>query len=146
MEQLGMILAVLIAFTALLLLLAQGRERKIRDSGLDEIDARYFRRRETRRVFGLGLMLLLSWALWTGSRTPVRIKGIGNPGFVRIWFGVILLLLCLLGTALFDWVETFIYARRQHRSLTAQRLELIRRYWSRHTRRGKRPDDNGSHP
>ena len=145
METTGMLLAGLVAITSVLLIVGQRRERTHRESDLDEIDARYFRRRDVRRVFGSGLMLLLAWGLWTGSRTPVRVHGLGNPSFVRIWFGVIVLLFCLLGAALLDWLDTFIYARRQHRSLTDQRLELIRGHWSRRAQRGERSDDT-SHP
>ena len=143
-ETIGVILAAFVGLVAVSLFLNQRRERRGRSADLSELDTRYFQRQDARRFLGSGLMLLLAFGLGFGSRIPVRLAGHGNPAYVQVWFGVIILLFCLLAMAMFDWIETFIYARRQHRDLAEQRLDLIRRHWPKAARRHELTD--GSPP
>ena len=146
-------LALTIALTgiAVALGLHQWSQRRHRDANLADVDRVYFFRQDWRRTAGVLVMLMIAAGIYVGSRTPPMIPrppvdadveqaeriiagawvelamaGHANPQFLSVWLEVIVLLVVLLGLALFDWIATRRYAHRQRRIMARERLEILR--------------------
>ncbi|MGP0069541.1 MAG: hypothetical protein ACLQGP_38825 [Isosphaeraceae bacterium] len=144
-------LSVAIGGIAILLGLHQWSQWRGRDAGLVDAERRYFLRQDWRRGAGVLLMLMIAAGIYVGSRIPPLVSrfpvdndvrqarriiagswvetAIGdhaNPRFLSIWLGVIVLLVTLLGLALFDWIATRRYAHWQRQSMARERLDILR--------------------
>jgi hypothetical protein len=162
----SLVLSIAISGIALALGLHQWSQWRDRDADLVEAECVYFVRQDLRRAVGVVFMLLIAIGIFVGSRVPPLITkfpydvdvrqairviagtwvetwmdGRANPQFVTIWLAVIVLLVSLLGLALFDWMATRRYAHRQRQSMARERLEILRE-----TFRRADTDRNGSPP
>jgi hypothetical protein len=122
----GMYLALGIGLITAFLGLRQWYEWRGRDPDLSESDRRHFRRQDPRRVAGAVLLLCIALEIWAGSRIPHRIGNRPSAWFLAIWLNVGINLLILLALAVIDLVDNRRYARRQRRSMIAERLRLLR--------------------
>ena len=127
-----------IALVALFLGLRQWYESRARESDLSAIDRGHFVRQDIRRGLGVAVMLFLALGLYLGSRIPFRVADRPNATFVEVWLAIVALLVMLLVLALFDWVATRLYARRQRRSMARERHRLLREVFGK--RPARRPD------
>jgi hypothetical protein len=117
-----------IAMIAVFLALRQWYERRAREPDLSPTDRRHFVRQDIRRGLGVVVMLVLAIAVYIGSRIAPKVGGAGgaaNLAFVQIWLAVSGLIVVMLCLALFDWVATRTYARRQRQYLAAERLRIL---------------------
>ncbi len=122
----GLFLSLGIGMIALFLGLSQWYEWRARDPDLPEKDRSHYRRQDLRRTAGVVLLIWLAIEIWAGSRIPHRLAQRPNPSFLFIWLGVGIKLIILLSLAMLDLLYTRRYARRQRRSMTLERLRLIR--------------------
>ncbi len=127
----GVLMSTGIMMIAFFLGLRQWYEFRAREPNLADIDRGYFARQDLRRGLGVAVMLVLALAIWIGARIEPKIAGKANLTFVQVWFAVIVLILVLLVLALFDWLATQVYARRQRRSIARERVELLRQVFGR---------------
>ena len=139
LASLSVVVSSLVIVTAALLAAHQWHQRRDRGGTLSGLDASYFSRQDVRRGMGVVVMVLLALGLAFGARLNARVGGRANPVFVQVWLGVFILIFTLLCLALFDWVSTFLYARRQRRTMARERVELLRQLL-RHT---PAAEDNG---
>ena len=104
-----------IGLTAAVLALRQRYERRHREPGLSEADARHFARQDFRRALVGVVMVLLAWASRPARGSSTRSRGRANPWFLAVWLAVFTLIFILLWLALLDWIATWLYARRHRR-------------------------------
>jgi len=122
----GLYLSLGIAMIAVFLGLRQWYEWRARDPDLPAMDQSHFRRQDLRRAVGVFLLLWLALEIWAGSRIPHQRGKQPNPTFLFIWLSVGIKLIVLLALAFIDLLTTRRYARRQRRSMTLERLKLVR--------------------
>ncbi len=122
----GHFLSLGIGMIAVFLGLSQWYEWRARDPDLSQKDRSHYRRQDLRRTAGVVLLLWLAIEIWVGSRIPHSIARRPNPTFLFIWLSVGIKLIILLALAMLDLLHTRRYARRQRRSMTLERLRLIR--------------------
>jgi hypothetical protein len=122
----GAYLALGIGLITAFLGLRQWYEWRARDPDLSESDRRHFRGQDPRRVAGAVLLLCIAVEIWAGSRIPHRLGNRPSGWFLAIWLNVGINLLILLALAAVDLVDNRRYARRQRRSMIAERLRLLR--------------------
>jgi hypothetical protein len=115
-----------IVLIAVFLGLRQWYERRARESDLSETDRVYFFRQDVRRGLGVVVMLLLAVGLYIGSRIPPKVGDGANLIFIQVWLAISGLIVVMLVVALFDWIATRVYARRQRRFLASERLRILR--------------------
>ena len=138
---LSLVLAIGVTVVAVVLALRQQYERRHRDPGLPDADARHFARQDFRRAVVGVVMVLLAVGVAVGTRIDPKLAGKTNPWFLAIWLAVFTLIFILLWLALLDWVATWIYARRHRRALVRERLQLLR---DEQRRRAFRGDGRGT--
>jgi hypothetical protein len=122
----SLFLSIGVAAVAALLFLLVWNDRGHRHPELPPDDAEHFARQDVRRVVGTVVMLLLSAAIYFGSRIPPRAADRANPLFVQIWLGTFLLIFFLLVLGLLDWQATRLYARRHRQAIVRERIELLK--------------------
>lgn len=122
----GLALSVFVSLAAGALALRQRTERLKRDPDLSPLDARHFQSQDRRRAAGALVMFSLAAGLAAGSSLPHLAGGRSNPAFLIVWFVVFVLILLLLVLAFVDLLATRLYARRQHRALVRERLDILR--------------------
>lgn len=140
----SLLLSVGVAVVAGLLLLLVRTDRGQREPELSPDDAEHFARQDVRRVVGTVVMLLLSAAIYFGSRIPPKNAESANPLFVQIWLGAFLLIFFLLVLGLLDWQATRLYARRHRQAIVRERIELLKeelKYQAFHGN-GREPQDD----
>jgi H+/Cl- antiporter ClcA len=158
----SLVLSIAVGGIALVLGLHQWSQWRGRDADLVQAERVYFFRQDLRRAVGVLFMVMIAVGIFVGSRVPPLIadadvkQALGviagpwvefpisthaNPQFLTIWLAVIVLLVILLGLALFDWLATRRYAHRQRQSMARERLEILRT-----TFRRADTDRNGSPP
>ncbi len=125
--------------------LSQWYEWRARGTELSEQDRSHYRRQDLRRITGVVLLLWLAVEIWVGSRIPHSLAQRPNPTFLFIWLSVGIKLIILLALAMLDLLETRRYARRQRRSMTLERLRLIRDV-HRQSAGGQAPSSSSSEP
>jgi magnesium-transporting ATPase (P-type) len=131
-----------VALIAVFLGLRQWYEWRARETGLSDLDHRYFVRQDIRRGLGVAVMLLIAAGLYFGSRIPPKVAGRANLAFVEVWLAIGGLIIVMLLLAFLDWVSTRIYARRQTRSMARERLQILRD--TLRSSRGERASDHES--
>lgn len=120
-------LALGVACVAGLLLVWQRVEGRRRGGDLSEEDAAHFARQEVRRWTVAGVMFLLAFWVFVGSRLDPRdAAGRPNPRYVQAWLGVSLLVVVLLMLAAADWLATRRYARRHRSAIVREGLEILK--------------------
>lgn len=136
-------LAALVGLIAIVLAWRQQVDRSRRGSDLSDADSLHFRRQDRRRLLGAGLMVVLAIGLVVGTEMSPGTREQPNLAWLRLWIGVCLLVLMLLGLALADWVANARYASRHRRSIEDERNALIRNELQKH--RGAQADgDRGN--
>jgi len=115
-----------VALIAVFLGLWQWYEWRARERDLSDLDHGYFFRQDVRRGLGVAVMLILALGLFFGSRIPHKVARSVNLTWVVVWMAIIALVVLLLVLALFDWVSTRSYARRQRRSMARERQKIVR--------------------
>jgi hypothetical protein len=118
---------------ALVLAVRQWYERRHREGGLSEADARHFARQDFRRSVVAVVMALLAACVAVGSALRHKVGGRPNPQFLAIWLAVIALIFVLVWLAMLDWIATWLYGRRHRRAIDRARIEYLR---SQRRRRG----------
>lgn len=147
-NQLGsasLLLSIGVAVVAVLLFLLVWSDRSRRDAELSADDREHFARQDVRRVVGTVVMLLLSAAVYFGSRIPPKAAERANPLFLQIWLGAFLLIFFLLVLGIIDWHATRLYARRHRQAMVRERLELLKeelKYRAFHGNGRGAPDDD----
>jgi cytochrome bd-type quinol oxidase subunit 2 len=142
----GAVLAGLVLVIASLLMLKQWHDRRGRGAGLSAADARHFARQDLRRVLGAVIMVVLAAGIAVGSQLPHRVAGRPNRWFIAIWTVLPVLILVLVGLALFDLIATRAYARRHRRALIEAHRALIARSLRGHPNGPSRPPQPNGPP
>jgi hypothetical protein len=122
----SLVLSIGVAAVAALLFGLVWTDRNRRDPELSADDAEHFAKQDARRVVGTVVMLLLSAAIYFGSRIPHMAAGRANPLFVQIWLGAFLLIFFLLVLGILDWQAIRLYARRHRQAMVRERIELLK--------------------
>ncbi len=120
-------LAAGLSLIALFLGLRQWYERRAREPELSVADQHHFFRQDTRRGFGVAVLLGIALLVLVGSRVEPQVQGKANFLFLQIWMAVLALIVVLLALALADWVATRVYARRHRSRLLRESIAAIRR-------------------
>jgi hypothetical protein len=123
----GLALAIGVIVVAGLLALRQRHDRRHRETGLSEADARHFARQDFRRAMVGVVMVFLAVGVAVGERIePSKLAGRTNLWFLAVWLAVFALIIVLLWLALLDWIATWLYARRHRRAIARERLRFLR--------------------
>ncbi len=120
------ILVIGVIVVAALLAVRQGYERRHRETGLSEADARHFARQDFRRAVVGVVLVLLALGVAVGSQLKHLRAGRPNTWFLGVWLAVFGLIFVLVWLAVLDWIETWLYARRHRRALIRERNEFLR--------------------
>jgi hypothetical protein len=120
----GLVIGVTVV--AVVLALRQWYERRHREIGLSEADARHFARQDFRRALVGVVMILLALGVAIGSRLAHERAGRPNPWFLTTWLAVFGLIFVLVWLALLDWIATWLYGRRHRRAIARARIEFLR--------------------
>jgi len=144
----GLGLAAAVAVAAVTLARKQWGDRKQREPGLPDVDARHFRRQDVRRLVGAAVMLALAVGIVVGARLEPGVPGRPSQLFIRVWLVVSLLVFLLLALALFDWLATRIYAHRHRQIIARERIDMLRDELRRRAspRNGRAPHPDDDHP
>jgi hypothetical protein len=116
-----------ISLIAAFLALREWYERRARETDLSEADQLHFARQDVRRSVGVGVIFAIVVILLVSSAIEPRIKGRANLFFIELWVVVLGLIIVLLVLAMFDWMGTRSYARRQRRQIIRESLAGIRK-------------------
>jgi uncharacterized membrane protein YphA (DoxX/SURF4 family) len=105
----------------------QWHERRGRHAEWDPADRGFFRRQDLRRWVGIGMMLLLSVAIFAiepsaQSEAPQTGRQIGQLANLVV---LVALIAGLLSLALFDAMATYRFARHQRRELKQEHAKLM---------------------
>lgn len=121
----GLAIASGVFILAIVLAWRQWVERRDRETDLSEADQTYFTRKDVRRFWGIGLLVLIALGMVRGLTINPKANLATGQQFVWIWTGVLLLILIVLVLALLDWQANLSYARRHRREILEARKALI---------------------
>jgi hypothetical protein len=130
------VLVIGVIVVAALLAVRQWYERRHRETGLSDADARHFARQDFRRAVVGVVLVLLALGVAVGSQLKHLVAGRPNAWFLGVWLAVIGLILVVVWLALLDWIGTWLYARRHRRALIRERIEFLRSERRRRAYRG----------
>jgi hypothetical protein len=130
----GLVIGVTLVAAALAM--RQWHERRRREPNLSGDDARHFARQDFRRAVVGVVLLLLALSIAFGSRLEPRPAGRPSPLFLAVWLGIFGLVFVLVWLAVFDFLATWLYARRHRRAIARERIEYLRGERRRQSYRG----------
>jgi hypothetical protein len=139
----AILVASVVGLTAGLLALRQWYERRQREPDLSDADAQHYARQDFRRAVAGSVMVLLALGIVVGAHVGHKVAGAANPWFLEVWLTIFGLILVLLWLALVDWIATWHYARRHHRTMARERFQLIQLVRDLRRRRTYRGNGNG---
>ncbi len=146
----GLAIAAAVLALACFFLYRQWVEIRKRETDLTEADRVYFTRKDSRRLLGSILMMLVSVGMTAGVIVnPYRNRASGRL-FGYIWLGVASLVCMLMVLAMIDWLANRDYALRHRRELINERkaileAELRHRALARERRNGTNGTVDGPH-